>query len=77
MTLLVKPPETLLETLVVTTAEMSHETSFEQPKTEKLVSHLHLLAVKPRIIVENEMILSKEAFAVTVLSKNALIVKKT
>ena len=77
MTLLVKSPETLLETIVVTTAETLHETSIEQLKTEKLVSHPHLLAVKPHIIVENEMILSKEALAVTVLSKNALTVKKT
>ena len=78
MTLLVKPPVTLLETIiVVTTVVTPHETpSFEQLKTEKLVSHPHLLVVKPHSIAEREMILSKEALAMT-LSKNALTVKKT
>ena len=67
-----KPPETI----VVTTAETPHEISIEQLKTERLVSHPHLFAVKPHIIVENETILSKEALAVIILSKNVLIVKK-
>jgi hypothetical protein len=78
MTLLVKPPVTLLETIVVTTVVMPHETaSFEQLKTEKvLVSHPHLLVAKPHSIAERETILSKEALVMT-LSKNALTVKRT